>query len=187
MSKGKKIGGIILIILGTIALVIGILIGAVFGAMNSATEELESQMEELRASTVSTEGEIVDIDDESMASIEFYCAEDGNWYTTYIMVLSDNYQVGDIVEVCYDPYDPTNAPMAPELVLEGVGAIGGIGTGVGVVIGVIGAIMIVIGIVLLVSNKKDKQWTDQINARNASQGIGGAQQPLNGYQQNNNN
>lgn len=191
MSKGKKIGGIILIILGTIALVIGIAVGALFGVMNSATDELNAQVDELRENTVSTDGEIIDIDDESMATIEFYCEEDGYWYDAYIMVLSDEYQVGDIVEVCYDPYDPANAPIAPELLLAGMGTIGGVGTGVGVVIAVIGLIMIVIGIVLLVSNKKDKKWTDEINARNAAMGVGGApyggnQQPggpVNSYQQ----
>ena len=31
----------------------------------------------------------------------------------------------------------------------------------------------IIGIVLLVSNKKDKKWTEEINARNAAQGVGG--------------
>lgn len=172
MSKGKKIGGIILIILGTIGLVIGFAIGGIFGLMNSATGELEAQIDELRENTVSTDGQIVDIDDESMATVEFYCEEDGYWYETYIMVLSGDYRVGDIVEVCYDPYDPSNAPIVPELLLSGVGAIGGIGTGVGIVIGVIGVIMLVIGIVLLVSNKKEKKWTDEINARNAAQGIG---------------
>lgn len=181
MSKGKKIGGIILIILGTIALVIGIAVGALFGVMNSATDELNAQVDELRENTVSTDGEIIDIDDEGMATIEFYCEEDGYWYDAYIMVLSDEYQVGSVVEVCYDPSDPSNAPIAPELLLAGMGTIGGVGTGVGVVIGVIGVIMIVIGIVLLVSNKKDKKWADEINARNAAMGVGGA--PNNGYQQ----
>ena len=180
MSKGKKIGGIILIILGTIALLIGIVIGGLFGVMNSATDELNAQVDELRANTVSTDGKIIDIDDESMATIEFYCKEDGYWYDAYIMVLSDNYQVGDIVEVCYDPNAPSNAPIAPELLLEGMDTIGGVGTGIGVVIGVIGLIMIVIGIVLLVSNKKDKKWTDEINARNAAMGIGTV--PNTGYQ-----
>ena len=43
----------------------------------------------------------------------------------------------------------------------------------------------IIGIVMLVTNKKDKKWVDDINARNASQGIGGqpAGQPLSGYGQ----
>lgn len=181
MSKGKKIGGIILIILGTIALVIGIAVGALFGVMNSATDELNAQVDELRENTVSTEGEIVGIDEEGMATIAFYSEEDGSQYYAYCMILSDDYQVGDIVEVCYDPYDPNNAPIAPELLLVGMGAIGGVGTGIGVVIGVVGLIMIVIGIVLLVSNKKDKKWTDEINARNASMGAGGA--PYSGYQQ----
>ena len=38
---------------------------------------------------------------------------------------------------------------------------------------------------MLVTNKKDKKWVDDINARNASQGIGGqpAGQPLSGYGQ----
>lgn len=181
MSKGKKIGGIILIILGTIALVIGIAVGALFGIMNSATDELNAQVDELRENTVSTEGEIIGIDEEGMAAIAFYSVEDGSQYYAYCMILSDEYQIGDIVEVCYDPYDPNNAPIAPELLLAGMGTIGGVGTGVGVVIAVIGLIMIVIGIVLLVSNKKDKKWTDEINARNASMGVGGA--PYNGYQQ----
>ena len=188
MSKGKKIGGIILIILGTIALVIGIVFGALFGLMNGAMDEavteLEEELDEFREHGVTTLGEITDIDDESMATIEYYCEEDGYWYETYIMVLSEGYQVGSSVEVCYDVSDPTNV-MVPQLYKEAMGLVGDtvpvVGIGIGVAFGVSGAVMLIIGIVLLVTNKKDKQWTDQINARNASMGVGGA--PNNGYQQ----
>lgn len=203
MSKGKKIGGIILIIIGTIFLVIGLAIGGLFGAMNGAMDEavaeLEQQIEDARRTGVSTYGEIIDIDSENMATIEFYCEEDGYWYETYMMVMSDDYEVGGALEVIYDPYrlnDSDYVPMVPVLYLDAVGVVGdtvpGVGIGVGVVFGVIGLIMLVIGIVLLVSNKKDKQWTDDIKARNASQGVGNIQynnyqqpggQPLSGYQQ----
>ncbi len=188
MSKGKKIGGIILVIIGTIFLVIGLAIGGLFGAMNGAMDEaiteLEEELDEFREHGVTTLGEITNIDDESMATIEYYCEEDGYWYETYIMVLNEGYQVGSSVEVCYDISDPTNV-MVPQLYMEAMGMVGdtvpGVGIGVGVVFGVIGAVMLIIGIVLLVSNKKDKQWTDQINARNASMGVGGA--PYNGSPQ----
>ena len=54
-----------------------------------------------------------------------------------------------------------------------------------IVFGGIGLVLLIIGIVMLVTNKKDKKWVDDINARNASQGIGGqpAGQPLSGYGQ----
>ncbi len=195
MSKGKKIGGIILVIIGTIFLVIGLAVGGLFGAVNgemdSAMAEVEQQIEDARRTGVTTYGEITDIDSESMATIEFYCAEDDSSYYFTMMVVSDSYGVGSEVEVCYDPYrlgDADYVPIAPDLMMEGMEVIlstattGGVT--VGVVIGVIGAVLLVIGIVLLVSNKKEKKWTDDINARNAAQGVGG-QQPLSGYQNNN--
>lgn len=192
MSKGKKIGGIILIIFGTIGLVIGLAVGGLFGAMNGAMDEavaqVEQEIEDARLTGVSTDGTITDIDSEGMATIEFYCEEDGYTYETYIMVLSDEYHVGSNVEVIYD-YSRFGAsdynPVVPELYLAAMGMVGdtvpGVGIGVGVVFGVIGLVLLVIGIVMLVSNKKDKKWTDDINARNAAQGIGG--QPVNGYNQ----
>ena len=188
MSKGKKIGGIILVIFGTIFLVIGLAVGGLFGAMNGAMDEaiseLQEEIDDFRENGVTTLGEITDIDSDSMATIEYYCDEDGYWYETYIMVLDEGYQVGSAVEVCYDSSDPTNV-MVPQLYMEAMGVVGdtvpGVGIGVGAVFGVIGAVLLIIGIVLLVSNKKDKQWIDQINSRNASMGVGGAQ--YNGYQQ----
>lgn len=196
MSKGKKIGGIILVIFGTIGLVIGLAVGGLFGAVNGqmdeAMAEVEKQIEDARRTGVSTYGEITDIDSESMATIEFYCEEDGYQYYFNMMVVSDNYGVGSTVEVLYDPYrlnDSDYVPISPELMMEGMDVIlstattGGVV--VGVVIGIIGAVLLIIGIVLLVSNKKEKKWTDDINARNAAQGIGG--QPLSGYNQPNGN
>lgn len=199
MSKGKKIGGIILIILGTIALVIGLAVGGLFGVLNGSMDdamaEVEQQIEDARLTGVTTYGEITSIDSESMATIEFYCEEDGLWHSFHMMVVSDNYGVGSTVEVCYDPYQLNNSnyvPVAPDMMMEGMNVIlsaaskGGLV--VGVVIGIIGAVMLIIGIVLLVSNKKDKNWTDEINARNAAQGIGGQPpvgQPLSGYNQQN--
>jgi len=188
MSKGKKIGGIILIIIGTIFLVIGLAIGGLFGAMNGAmgeaVDELEQEMDEFRQNGVSTYGEITDIDDESMSTIEYYCEEDGYWYETYIMVLNENYQVGSTVEVCYDPSDPTNV-MVPELYMDAMGMVGDTvptaGIVVGVVFGLLGLPLLIGGIVMLVNNKKDKKWTEEIKARNAMQGVGNVQ--YNGYQQ----
>lgn len=192
MSKGKKIGGIILVILGTIALVIGIAIGALFGAMNGAMDEaiaeVEQEIEEARQTGVSTYGEITDIDSDGMATIEFYCEEDGSWYETSIMVLNEEYQVGSGVEVCYDYSrfgEEDYIPVVPALYMDAMGMVGdtvpGVGIGVGVFFGVVGAILLIVGIILLVNNKKDKKWVDEINARNAAQGIGAA--PYNGYQQ----
>lgn len=192
MSKGKKIGGIVLIVIGAIFLVIGIAIGGLFGVLNSSMDdamaEVEQQIEDARRTGVSTYGEITSIDSESMATIEFYCDEDDSWYYFSMMVVSDNYDVGSIVEVCYDPYrlgDSNYVPVAPEMMMEGMDVILSTastgGTVVGVVIGIIGLIPLIIGIVMLVSNNKDKKWSDEIKARNAAQGIGGAQ--FNGYQQ----
>lgn len=192
MSKGKKIGGIILVVFGAIFLVIGIAVGALFGAMNGvmdkAIEEVEQQIEDARRTGVSTYGEIVAIDSEGMATIEFYCVEDDEWYQMSMMVLNDEYQVGSGLEVCYDPYklnDPDYVPVVPVLYMDAMGMVGdtvpGVGIGVGVFFGVLGLILLIIGIVLLVSNKKDKKWVDEINARNAAQGIGTS--PNNGYGQ----
>lgn len=192
MSKGKKIGGIILVVLGTIGLVIGIAIGALFGAMGGAmgeaVNEIEQQIEDARLTGVSTYGEITDIDSEGMGTIEFYCDEDGSWYEMNMMVLSDEYGEGSTVEVIYDPdrmYDADYIPVVPELYRAAMGMVGdtvpGVGIGVGVFFGVVGAVLLIVGIILLVGNKKDKKWVDEINARNAAQGIGTA--PYNGYGQ----
>ena len=192
MSKGKKIGGIILVIFGTIFLVIGIAVGALFGAMNGvmdeAVAEVEQQIEEARQAGVSTYGEITNIDSENMATIEFYCEEDGEWYQMNMMVMNDDYQVGSGVEVCYEYdklNDPNYVPVVPVLYLDAMGMVGdtvpGIGIGVGVFFGVLGAILLIIGIVMLVNNNKDKKWVDEINTRNAAQGINGA--PMGGYGQ----
>lgn len=204
MSKGKKIGGIILVIFGTIFLVIGIAVGALFGAMNGhmdeVIEEVEQQIEDARRTGVSTYGEIVAINSEGMATIEFYCVEDDEWHEMRMMVMNDEYQIGSGLEVCYDPYklnDPDYMPVVPALYLDAMGMVGdtvpGVGIGVGIFFGVLGAILLIIGIVLLVGNKKDKKWTDEINARNAALGIGNAPnnaygqapggQPLSGYSQ----
>lgn len=191
MSKGKKIGGIVLVIFGTIFLVIGIAVGALFGAMNGvmdeAIEEVQKEIDEARETGVSTYGQITDIDSENMATIEFYCEEDGEWYEMNMMVMSDEYQVGSGVEVCYEYdklNDPDYVPVVPVLYMDAMGMVGdtvpGVGIGVGVFFGVLGAILLIIGIVMLVSNKKDKKWVDEINTRNAAQGINGA--PMGGYQ-----
>lgn len=188
MSKGKKVGGIILVVLGTILLVIGIAIGALFGAMKGAmgeaTGQLAEEIEDFRAYAVSTDGEITDIDDEGYAAVEYYCEEDGWYYETTMLAIDEKYYVGAIVEVLYDPNDPTNV-MVPQMYMDGMDLIGntgsGIGVGVGVFFGVLGGVLLIVGIVLLVSNKKDQKWTDEIKARNAAQGIGTA--PYNGYQQ----
>lgn len=188
MSKGKKIGGIILVILGTIFLVIGIAIGALFGVMNGAmgeaVDEFNQEIEDFREHAVSTEGLITDIDSEGYATVEYYCEEDGWSYETTILVVSETYYEGASVEVLYDPNNPGDVRV-PDMYKEAMGlvtdTVPGIGVGVGVFFGVLGAVLLIIGIVLLVNNKKDKKWVDEINARNASQGIGTA--PYNGYQQ----
>lgn len=200
MSKGKKIGGIILIIFGTIFLVIGLAVGGLFGAMNGAMDdamvEIEQQIEDARQTGVSTYGEITDIDSESMATIVFYSEEDDSLHYFSMMVVSDNYGVGSTVEVVYDPNRigySDYTPISPELMMEGMDVIlstastGGVV--VGVVLGIIGAVLLIVGIVMLVSNKKDKKWAEEINARNAAMGIGGGQpggQPMNGQQNNQN-
>ena len=169
MSKGKQIGGIILVIFGTIGLVIGLAVGGLFGAASSqldnAMAEVEQQIEDARQTGVTTTGEITAIDSETnMATIEFYCEEYQTMYPFNMMVVSDNYGVGSTVEVCYDPYRLTDSdyvPIAPDLMMEGMDAIlstattGGVA--VGAVVGVIGAVLLIIGIVLLVSNKKAKK------------------------------
>ena len=61
MSKGKKIGGIILVIFGTIFLVIGLAVGGLFGAMNGAMDEaiseLQEEIDDFRENGVTTLGD----------------------------------------------------------------------------------------------------------------------------------
>ncbi len=206
MSKGKKIGGIVLIVIGTIFLVIGVAVGGLFFAVGSATDEakgeLNDEIEEFQSSAMYAAGEIVDIDDESMATIEYYSEVDGYWYETQMAILSEEYGVGDMVTVFYNPDDPTDI-MIPELYGDAFDTVGDtmpvIGGVFGGVFGVIGLIMLISGIIMVVSNHKDKKWAEEIKARNAQQGIGqfantnpqnmnqngyGAGQPYNGMPQN---
>ncbi len=197
MSKGKKIGGIILIVIGTIFLVIGIAIGGLFFAVGGATDEAKDQLNEEMDSFTETAwetyGEITDIDDESMATIEYYSDADGYWYETGMGILSEEYGIGDTVTVYYNPEDPTEV-MIPELYGDAMDTVGDmmpvVGGVFGGIFGVIGLIMLIIGIVLIVNNRKDKKWVEEINTRNAQQMVGQpysgnpqGQQSYNGYPQ----
>ncbi len=180
ISKGKKIGGIILVILGTLGVGIGIIFGLLFGAVSSVFEDeefgsmMDTQMAEIIEGGIPTEGTITDIDyDEGLATVEYYSETEECWYETQMPAMSENYSIGDTVTVYYDlnnPDYPELDALAPEMFGDAMGAVGdmmpAVGGVFGGVFGVIGLIMLIIGIVLLVGYHKDKKWMEEINARN---------------------
>jgi len=173
VGKGKKIGGIILVVLGTLGLVIGIIIGLAFGAMSSALggEEFDAQIAEIVEGGTPTEGTITDIDyDEALATVEYYSESEECWYETQMPVMNENYSVGDTVTVYYDlnnPDYPELEAIAPEMFGDAMGAVGDaiplVGGVFGGIFGVIGLIMLVIGILLLVSYHKAKKGMNTVN------------------------
>lgn len=200
ISKGKKIGGIILVILGTLGVGIGIIFGLLFGAVSSVFEDeefgsmMDTQMAEMVAGGIPTDGTITDIDyDEGLATIEYYSETEECWYETQMPVVSESYSVGDTVTVYYDlnnPDYPELDALAPAMLGDAMGTVGdmmpAVGGVFGGVFGVIGLIMLIVGIVLLVSYHKEKKWMEEINTRN--NGPMGMQpnQPYNGNSQGNN-
>lgn len=180
MGTGKKVGGIVLIILGTIFLLIGIGIGVLFGAMGNVMEsdEFTEQMDQLLIGGIPTEGYIVAIDEENLtADVEYYVEEEECWYETTQPIMNGDYEIGDVVTIYYNCHnDKELEVISPEMFGDAMGEMGGamgtIGGVFGVGGGLVGLIMLIVGIVLIVTSHKDKKWTEEINARNAQLGIG---------------
>lgn len=184
MKKGKKIGGIILVVLGALGIGIGIIIGLLFGAVSKVFQDdefggmMNEQIAELVESGIPTEGTIIEVDsEENLATVEYYSDTDECWYETTMPNMNGNYKVGDTVIVYYDLNNPRYLELeviAPEMFGDAMGAVGdvmpAVGGVAGGVFGVVGLILLIIGIVLLVTYHKDKKWMNEIHARNAAAG-----------------
>ncbi len=155
MSNGKKIGGIILSVLGGIFLFLALIFGIVFlivgGAMGNAKDEAKEELEAFVEHAIKTDGEIIDTDG-STTTIEYYSEKDDSYYQATFSVSNSSFREGDSVVVYYDENDPDSC-MAPDLV-EGTyeklsDIFSGIGAGLGVFLGIIGLGFLIGGIVLI--------------------------------------
>lgn len=173
MNKGRKIGGIILVILGTISLLVGILFGSIFlaggGVMDSdegqaeIDSRLDYELSEFKEDALTTYGEVIDVDEETI-TVEYYSEVDDYWYETEFELLSSGiYNVGDTIEIWYNVDDPSYA-MSPDVIRDSMGDVGGMMSAVGAVFlcifGIVGLVMLIIGIVLLVK-KPEKPFNPQ--------------------------
>ncbi len=159
--SGKRIAGIVLTVLGGIALFLTLILGGIFFALgsgiNGISNQDEKKFEEFQKTAISCEGIVTYVDDDPARTVIEYVTEDGDSYKTAFNVVSSSYYEGTSVSVYYNMYDPTEC-MAPELTGEVTGLVGGIFSLVGgvfaAIFGIPGIILLIVGIVLIVKGKK---------------------------------
>lgn len=170
MSNGKTIGGIIMIVLGSILTVLGLLFAAFFffsGYVVSDEElmgeEIQEKMDLFKRNALETTGEITEIDyDEGTTTIGFRSDIDNVYYEKKIYTVLGKYSLGDPIEVYYNIDDPSDI-MIQEIYDLAVDTVGRsflvIGT-VAACVGAVGLILLIVGIVLVVKGKKNNQRND---------------------------
>ena len=170
MSKGKTIGGIIMIVFGAILLALGFLFAALFFAMGNMTndqevmdETIQEKLDAFRLNALETIGEVTEIDrDAGTTKIGYESETDNAYYELQVYTVFDDYAVGDAIVVYYNIDDPSNA-IVPDIYDVAVDMVGGIFSIIGAVaagVGVVGLILLIIGIILLVKGKKKNQGNE---------------------------
>lgn len=170
MSKGKTIGGIILIVVGAILMALGFLFAAFFFATGSMAEngdmvdeKVQEKIDLFKRNALETIGEVTDIDrDEGTMKIGYVSEIDNSYYELQIYTVLEQYSVGDAIEVYYNIDAPSDA-MVPEIYdLAGDMVVGVffIIAAIAAGIGVVGLILLIVGIVLTVKSKKENQRND---------------------------
>lgn len=133
MNNGKRVGGILMIVFGSLFLFMGILFGSIFGlagyAIKNESDMVDKDFEELKEDAMTTTGVVVETDD-GLTIIEYYAQEDDTYYETSCNVRSSSYEVGSEVTVYYDADEPQDA-MVPELYEETYGLLNTIFSGFG--------------------------------------------------------
>ena len=172
-NNGKKIAGIICIVLGSIFLFVGLTVGGVmfitktiFQAQLDAIEEEMEAIDDLER----TEGEIVDVysggssgysvGGSAYTEIGFY-DDDDEYYEIIVNAYSSELSEGDEIDVYYDAKDPATA-YVPGIVEEVLELIGDIFSAIGLVIGIgfggFGLILLIVGIVLVKKSKPQNNY-----------------------------
>lgn len=170
MSNGKTIGGIVMIVLGSILTILGLLFAALFFGMGHVAsdeeligEEIQEKMDLFKRNALETIGEITEIDyDEGTTTIGYQSEIDDAYYEMQIYTVFSKYSVGDPIEVYYNIDDPSDF-MVPEVYDMAADMVGGIFFEIGAVaacVGVVGLILLIVGIVLVVKGKKNTQRND---------------------------
>lgn len=165
MDNGNTIGGIIMIVLGSILTILGLLFAAFcfFSGNVARDEELmgewtQEKMELFQRNALETTGEITEIDyDEGTTTIGFRSDIDNVYYEKKIYTVLGRYSVGDPIEVYYNIDDPSDIMLQElyDLAADTVGKIFFVIGTVAACIGVVGLILLIVGIVLVVKGKKD--------------------------------
>ena len=107
MSNGKTIGGIIMIIFGSILTILGLLFavffffsGYVVSDEELMGEEIQEKMDLFKRNALETTGEITEIDyDEGTTTIGFRSDIDNVYYEKKIYTVLGKYSLGDPIEV----------------------------------------------------------------------------------------
>lgn len=152
----KKTFGIILTVLGGIALLLSLLFGLIFGgvgvAMNGASDTAGDYSAD--SNTMSCTGIIVDVED-SKTSVQYEV--DGDLYVVELNMATSAYPVGTYVTVYYNQTKPEECSI-PEIAESTFGTIGGIFSGVGIGLfiffAIIGIAGLIVGILLIRSSAK---------------------------------
>jgi len=170
MSNGKTIGGIIMIVFGSILMILGLLFAAIFLAIGSAASdeelmdaEIQKQMDSFLDNALEAPGEITDINwDEDITTIGYQSALDDAYYELHLNTILDDYTVGDAIDVYYNIDDPSNAIVleAYDVVADMVGGLFIVIGAVALGVGVLGLILLIVGIVLVVKGKKNNPRND---------------------------
>lgn len=156
---GKKIGGIVMTMLGGIFLFIALIFILVFslvgGAMGDARDQVGEEFEEFSDHAVKTYGEVVK-NRNGKTTIEYYSETDESYYQVTFSLSNSAYRSGDSIEVYYDEDDPGTC-MVPELYESTYGILdnvfSGIGAGLGISFGVFALGLLIGGIILLKKSK----------------------------------
>lgn len=164
MSNGKTIGGIIMIVLGSILTMLGLLFAAFFFFSGYVVkdeelvgEEIQEKMDLFKRNALETTGEITEIDyDEGTTTIGFRSDIDNVYYEKKIYTVLDKYSVGEPIEVYYNIDDPSDIMIQEiyDLAADTVGRIFFVIGTVAACVGVVGLILLIAGIVLVVKGKK---------------------------------
>ena len=167
MSNGRTIGGIIMIVLGSILTMLGLLFAAFFffsGCVVSDEEligeEIQEKMDLFKRNALETTGEITEIDyDEGTTTIGFRSDIDNVYYEKKIYTVLGKYSLGDPIEVYYNIDDPSDI-MIQEIYDLAVDTVGRSFFVIGTVAACVGLVGLIVGIVLVIKGKKNNQRND---------------------------
>lgn len=169
-NQPQKIIGIVLTVMGGLALFAGLILGLVFlGAklvMGTVAGHIETAIDEMGSDAVKVTGEIVEVHlggspgasygGNAYTIVGFYDEED-QYHEVEISAASSILEEGDKVTVYYDDTDPDNYAI-PEIAESALGIVGSVFSVIGIVFltasVLIGVVLLVIGIILIKKSKK---------------------------------